>query len=255
MSNIFDIYTKAVHSNLRPLFANWEPGKPIKLGDYGILNKRMFNYLGNINQFGITFKTRKDNTCHHQRFIAGDKTDFKVIPKGEISLAGKPILQASLEVNFNSENGVFFNAAGCEHDLIENKFDVEKQILKLHDEKTWKKGWVVITEIVKSKSTMILVSGNKTSSILFEASKSIQNINLADVSLKLETKYTKKIGYSLITKDSLIPLMSFSKIQEKLFRKPVSAPVYDMILTDRIRKLPSEEHETYEKKLVFAQIK
>jgi hypothetical protein len=256
MSNICDIYTKAVYTNLRPLFANWEPGKPIKLGDYGLLKKKSFNYLGNINQFGITFKIRKDKTHNNQRFTAGNNTDFKIIPKGEISPAGIQCILASLEVDFKSENGVFFNAAGCEHNLIENKSDVEKKILRLYEEKKWKKRWVVITELVKSKSATILISGNKTSSILLEASESIQNIDLADGSLKLETKLTNNIGYSLITKDSLIPLMSLSRIQDKLFEKPVVEPVYDMILRPSPPRPPrSQEYRMTEKKLVFDQIK
>ncbi len=256
MSNICDIYTKAVYTNLRPLFANWEPGKPIKLGDYGLLKKRTFNYLGNINQFGITFKIRKDNTRHNQKFTAGNSTDVTFIPRGEISPVGIKCIQASLEVDFKNENGVFFNAVECEHNLIENKSDVEKKILKLYEERKWKKNWVVITELIKSKSATILVSGNKFSSILLEASNNVQNINLANASLRFKTKYTKNIGYSLITKDSLIPLMSLSKIQEKLFEEPVVEPLYDMILRPSPQgPSQTQDHRMIEKKLVFEQIK
>src|SRR5208283_4450590 len=55
MGTIADVYTKAVYENLRPLFANWEPGKSVRLGDFGSQSGRTLNTLGNIfDHFGFT---------------------------------------------------------------------------------------------------------------------------------------------------------------------------------------------------------
>lgn len=40
--NLADLYSNEFKSNVKILYANWDPGGPIELGDYGILNGNIF---------------------------------------------------------------------------------------------------------------------------------------------------------------------------------------------------------------------
>lgn len=255
MKKIVDIYTEAVHGHLKPMFANWEPGKPIKLGDFGTMNKKRFIHEGNIKNFGIKLKIRKDEKCDNREFTSGNKTEISFIPKGKFT-DGNIYTNASLKVEFGSEQGVLFNAVNCKHDIIINKQDVGDKIIELYNNKKWEKDWVIITEIVKSGSTTILVSGSKSSSIVLEADANIKNLNLIDTSLKLKVKNKKNIGYSQITTEGLIPLLSLSKLQDKILSKPKVRPVIYNILGDNLKRTPPprDEYES-ETELVFDQLK
>lgn len=75
MASIVEIYTGAVRANLKPLFANWEPGKPVELGDYGILSGDAFIHIGNIKDLGMRFGVRDDASMDRKYFnrrIDGD---------------------------------------------------------------------------------------------------------------------------------------------------------------------------------------
>lgn len=219
MSGISDIYTETVNKSLGPYFATWLPDAPIKLGDYGRMEKKKFIVEGNIEDFGITLKIRLDESCDDQKFNSGKKTEITVIPKGSVS-NGITYVNASLKIDFNDQQGVYFNAVNCKNDLIINTKNVADKIIELYNEKKWDINWVVVTKMIRSESTTILISGNKISNILLEANADVQELNLADPSLKLNINYQKNIGFSCITKVGLIPLIGLSKLQKKIFNEP-----------------------------------
>jgi hypothetical protein len=55
MRDVANAYTTVVYENLHPLYANWKPSQPVRLGDYGLLSGRLFVYVGNIRSHGIKF--------------------------------------------------------------------------------------------------------------------------------------------------------------------------------------------------------
>ncbi|GGC50236.1 hypothetical protein GCM10011386_48070 [Parapedobacter defluvii] len=67
MSNsIARVYSDAVKKNQKVLYGVWEPGFPVKLGDYGVMTGNIFTQRGNISElselkdFKINYRT--DNT-------------------------------------------------------------------------------------------------------------------------------------------------------------------------------------------------
>ena len=104
MGSIAALYTEAVHANLKPLYANWEPGRPIQLGDYGLVKGRSFVHLGNVRDLDIAFSERSDTKPDWKSFSSKGTTEVTLHAKGQ------SYAKAVLEITFGSENGVFFNA-------------------------------------------------------------------------------------------------------------------------------------------------
>lgn len=213
MNSIVKIYTDAVYENLKPLYANWEPSKPIQLGDFGILNDRTFIFLGNIGDVGLTFTERADTNKDQKFFASQDSVEVKFNAKGSIPLSGVVNAKASLEVNFSNQQAVFFNAADCAYSMIANKVVLGKAVMAKYENGEWQREWVLVTDVIKAGATTLAISGGHSASIVFEATGDVERINLADASLGLAVKSASNVGYQVVAEKGLIPLLGLCKIQ------------------------------------------
>lgn len=145
MKSIGEIYTESVRENLKPLFANWEPGKPVELGDYGQLDGATFIHIGNVKDLGISFETRYDETKDRKSFSSRGSAEIKFHSKGAAPIKGIASVKAKLEVNFSSEEAVFFNAAECHYFMMKNKSALGREIMKLYERNGKENGlWLLI---------------------------------------------------------------------------------------------------------------
>ena len=215
MASIVKIYTSAIKDNFRPLFANWEPGGRVELGDYGFLEDNVFVYQGNVKDIGIKFKIRKDDTGDRKSFASQGttQTNLSAGASGDVNSVAK--VNAEMEIKFSSEKAVFFNALDCKTDMIRDKAKLGEKLLELYKENKWKRSYVVVTDVVHSGATTIVISGSNDASICFQADTEVKELDLADANLKFHISSQKNIGYKVVGESGLVPLIGFSKIQNK----------------------------------------
>lgn len=256
---ISDIYSNEIYNNLRPLYGNWEPSQPLALGDYGALQGRIFVRLGSISQLGIQSGVRKDGKKDQKYFTSKGSTEVKFNAAGSVPVGGAVNAKASLEVNFSSERAVFFNAAECEYSMMDDKAAVGAAIMKRYKRRTWKREWVVVTDVIQSGATTIAVSGGSSSNIVFEATGNVPNINLADASAGLTIKSAKNVGYQIVAAQGLVPLIGLSGVRPAFLWfggdfRPLSlamtnpAVLHAMTMSDEITT------EASDKELFFGQL-
>jgi hypothetical protein len=216
MSSLADIYTSAVYGNLKPLYGNWFPDTPIKLGDYGTLNNNQFIPLGNIGDpsIGITFKVTSSPSSDQINFSSSGTTKVTLTAAGTANVSGGVSVKASLEVDFSSQESVFFNAAGCSYNMIEDKVTLGASIMNLFNNGTWNRDWAVVTDLVATGSTTIAVSGGQSSSVVFQASGNVPQIDLADASIGLSVVSSSNVALQIAAEKGLNPLIGLSKIQD-----------------------------------------
>lgn len=260
MTSIVKIYTDAVYDNLKPLHANWEPGRPIKLGDFGILRDRTFIHLGNLSDLGIAFDERPDLANDQKFFTSQDSVEVKFNAKGSVPISGIVNVNASLEVNFTSQNAVFFNAADCDYLMIENKVALGKEIMEKFENNEWQREWVVVTDLVKAGATTLAISGGRSASIVFEASGNVDRINLSDASIGLTVKNATNVGYQVVAENGLIPLIGLCKIQSTFLWwndkfKPLTRALNDYRVLDVLENSPRVKTEESKEALYFGQLK
>ncbi len=246
-TSVAKAYANTVRKNQKVLYAVWEPGLPVELGDYGTMNGNIFVPLGNIREiealkdFKIT--TRKDTTQDEKTFTSQRGVEYKLIPKASASVQGIPV-KASIEFNFSEENAVFFNAAGCVFEMIENKHQLGQKIKEIYepDRSIWKKDFVLVTSVVHAKRALILVSTSSDFAIGFEAAGEVPAIDLASASLNLNLKFQKSSGYKVNAEEGLIPLIGLGKIQRKtIFHKEDFGA-----LSDSVKSAASSKEKEYE---------
>jgi hypothetical protein len=224
MKGISTIYTSAIKKHLAPLFANWEPDQPVKLGDYGLIRARKFIPVGNIADLGIIFETTTERTNSNKSFSSDQKMEIKFNGKGEIAGNAK----ASLDIKFHTKNAVFFNASGCDFMTMKNKDTVGKQIEDKYNSGDWNKEHAVVTDLVMSKTTLVVVSSAKDAEITLVAkSPTLKTIELTNAGLNLQATRKSQIGYLIETKKNLTPLFvlweltTFTSEFEPIYRNGV----------------------------------
>lgn len=259
MSSIAEIYTDVVYDNLKPLYANWEPGRPLELGDLGVMRDRTFSYLGNIRDLGITISERTDPASDHKFFASEGTTEVKLHSKGSVSIGGVANAKPMLEVNFSSKEAVFFNAADCSYTMIADKVGLGRAVMAKY-KKDWQREWVVVTDLVKAGATTVTVSGGKTASIVFEATGDVERINLADASIGLDIKSASNVGYQVVAEKSLVPLFGLCKIQSAFLWwndkfKPLSRALADIRLLDALESSLQVKTEESDDALFFGQLR
>ncbi len=259
MSGIAEIYAQQVFENLKPLHANWEPGYPVKLGDYGVMRDKLFLHLGNIKDLGISYEVRKDDALDDKQFSSKGQAEITFHAKGSVNVNGVVNVKPSVEISFKKEKAVFFNAADCEFSTIENKVSLGQAIMGLQ-KGVWKKEWAVVTDIVKAGATTLVISGSNASKFVLEASGDVEYINFADASIGLSPSYSSNVSYQIVAKPGIIPLIGLCKIQSlflfsnKTFQPLSKSMMGSTTLLSTIQDYENIQTDESEEALVFRQL-
>jgi hypothetical protein len=97
--------------------------------------------------------------------------------------------------------------------MIEDKAALSAEIMKQFAAGTWDREWAVITDIVNAGATTIAVSGGTTSSVVFQASGNVPQIDLADASISFSVVSSSNVALQIAAEQGLSPLIGLSKIQ------------------------------------------
>lgn len=219
MSSIANLYTDEVKKHFKVLYANWIPGSPIELGDYGIMEGNIFIPVGKLkndfNEFqGDVIQINADPLKDHNEFISESGVEVSFGAKGSVNSAGTTLAKATLEIKFSNKNSIFFNAAECTTTRITNKAKVGEILKELLKNERWQKEYCVVTDLVKAGKTIVAISQSNNSGISFEAdSPAIEKINLGDASVKFNLTSERSIGYKVDAVEGLDLLMGLCKIK------------------------------------------
>ncbi len=198
-------------------FVPWLPGTPLELGDVGEMNEGVFERKTNLKNLDIKFKIIKDKTKNDIKYQSEDTVEEYL--DGKIEMSSNPIVKskAKLRFEFNREGGIIFNAIGVKNDKIDDIYKLQQDVLKL---KQWNKKWVIITEVVKAESAVVLISNSSISesSLGFGVETDIlKNLNIANPELELYSISSKNMAVNLIAKEPLTILYKASKLKKTIF--------------------------------------
>jgi len=216
MNTMARIYARDIHTHFSIYYANWPPGKPVELGDFGIMEDCIFDKLGNINDiYDIEFTREQESLPVTYEYSSSGSVEIKYHAAGELESTGKA--NAGLEINFSSENAVYFNVANCVHHSIENKINFSNQIMDLFEKKKWELDYVVVTSLIESSAATVLISGSgsKGASISLEASNKKSKPNDLLLHSKSSIKLERNIGFKAVAEKGLKPLLGVGKIRPK----------------------------------------
>jgi hypothetical protein len=197
VASIKNLYTQTVGRKLKGYYANWEPSRPIALGDYGYLEGKHFERIGSLRSLNVAWAESVDPRLSHKKFTSSGSVSAKLTAKGKAATS-----KARLEVAFGKANAVFVDAAGCSYSMIEDKRALG---VALKANGTFDRKWVVVTDLLKAKRSIVAISATNGASVTFEADASVDAIDLADASIGLGAKQQSSIGYLVDAQKGLAP--------------------------------------------------
>ncbi len=264
MSRIANLYADEVKKHFKVLYANWEPGAPIELGDYGIMDGSIFIPMGKLKNDFPEFneniiQVSPDPSKDQKEFKSERGVEVNLATKGSINSVGTKLVKAALEIKFSKKNSIFFNAAECTTTRISNKAKIGEILKQLLKTEKWQKEYCVVTDIVKAGKTVIAISQSNNSGISFEAdSPTIEKINLADASIEFNLTSEKSIGYKLNAREGLDILIGLCKIKNPFLWwggdfKPRTSMMPES-MKYRIENLPGIKTKDTIDELIFGQM-
>ena len=199
----------------------WEPGKPLRLGDVGILEKGVFSQRTSLADLGIPFEVRAATTGSDIKYASSGGVQIAPKLSGNAPLPDSTLsnLDAGFSVSFSKEKAILFEAKNARTAVISNLHHVEKKVFEKLKDQSWKKDWVIISELMETDSATILVSKNKAAKIDLKASGQVASgdLHIADVDLGLQASFEKDIEYRVIAQKGATPLYRASGIKSGLF--------------------------------------
>lgn len=212
--SLADSYTREIRRELKR-FATWQPGLPVRLGDFGTLNGSLFSHLGNLRDLGVGFERRKDPSDKRVYYSSKGGVEVEAEAGASADLGPVAKAKAALKVTFGAQHAVLFNAAGVTYESVADHLDLQRKLLQLLEQDGWDPRHVIVTELMHSGSTTVAVSAGSNGSLLLEAEGDLPKIDLADAGVRLGVKSERNIGYRIVTAEGMTPLLGLSRIRPR----------------------------------------
>ncbi len=204
--------------------ATWEPGKTLRPGDIGILEKGVFSLRSTLEQEQIPVQVRTDESAGSMKYSSKGAVDIVTKIAGSASSPDSQLAKgdAGFTVQFKKEEAIVFDINGTKTHQIENTGQIELEVLKRYQENRWPKDWVIITELVEAKEATILISNSKDSMIELKANGSANTpeLDIADAQLQLSVVAKRGISTEIVAKEGITPLYRASGIRKPLLGDP-----------------------------------
>ena len=202
--------------------ANWEPNKPLAIGDIGILEKGVFSLRSTLEKEGLPMEVRTRDETGSLKYNSSGAVTINSKLAGQATLPNSPLgeADAGFSIQFSREKAIVFEVSSYKTHLIENVGEIEKLVLQKFMANQWSKNWLIITELVEADGATILISNSKESAIELKANADVApgaNINIADANLELGVVSNKGIGTEIVAAKGITPLYIASGIKKKIF--------------------------------------
>ena len=205
--------------------ATWAPTRKMQIGSFGTFNNHRWTEEGSlINDYKLNLRISKDYSESSLEFTSGNGTSILFKAAGETAKGFEALTdaEAGAVVNFTKENSIVFKANGITHHQLTNKAVLAKKIYELSQSGLWETEYLIVSEVLETKTVTILVSGEANSKIELFAEATLGSIefDIADASLGLEVVKGKNIAVKVLAESSLTPLYQVVKLKKGFFSGP-----------------------------------
>ncbi|WP_455593146.1 hypothetical protein [Bacteroides sp.] len=220
--DIADIYVKTFEKASGLNHPVWPPTERIHVGDYGTYKNGCFDKMGNIKKLGILFAT--DKSEQPGIISQSEGVDYEFNPNLNINAAYPA--KASLSVKIDKKRTAFIHFISTEAIVIKDLASVEDQIMRKFRSKTWRRDWIVITEVAHSNNFVTVISQDGQSSVAFNCETDLPDLTFESASLKFAVSRNQNSSYYCSTGSDIqqcTPMFKARKI--KGYLKPEFQPI------------------------------
>ncbi|OQY70176.1 MAG: hypothetical protein B6D44_16320 [Ignavibacteriales bacterium UTCHB2] len=219
MLGLIQMYCENVHNELQ-YYANERPGRPLKLGDIGILNGFIYTPKSNVKNLNLNVASIEDNYTGSEKFSSVGVEETVIYTnvrsdKGELSV----------DVKFSSSNQIFFQIENTKTIRIDDQIKLGQEIEALYDKDEWDSNWYVVTELVEAGYSIGVLSKNSKSDYNVKLSYNISD-NLK-INFGIESKKVISTNYET-TETASNPLFKLSKLYTPLIGENHFDPAFKL---------------------------
>lgn len=184
------------------------------------MSSGVFERKSNLKYLSVKWKTLRGSAQSTYGVTSGSGAKVSLGSRGEIGPSGVPLAKACVLVSFSRVGSVFFNAAGCTVDEVDDHVALGRAILGLFKDKRWDDDWYVITRIVHATSMSMAIADDEGATLKLEVVGNNSQIDFADSSLKMKATAFEKVSNVIVTEDAMSPLLGLSRLRRRIFGSP-----------------------------------
>lgn len=149
----------------------WPLDYDVKLGDVGVLEGSVFKRTDTLESLGIhDLAVRKGQGTQLLEFSSQKGVEIVWAAGGESAIKG---FGGEVEIRFSRDGAVFLRVGEHTLDQFESTDRLGKEIIQRYKSGNWKRNRVVVTEVVKAASAIVLVSGSGKAEAKFKLDASL----------------------------------------------------------------------------------
>lgn len=213
MAAVYELYTKEMYTRTG-YFAAWLPSMPVALGDVGVLKGNRFSKVTTLAQLGVPFRVGAASKPADVDYSTAEYVS--VSPGVSVDVAGASG-HVGLDISFGRAGATLFQARGCVLESVENLPELERALLDLRRNRTWRSGYVVVTTVLRTGPTAIVVSDERGASmrVRVDAGALSAPMPVAAGLGHLDVTSRKGVTVEVLSREGATPLFRLSRLRRK----------------------------------------
>lgn len=218
MKSIPERYTREMHTRYGYL-ACWLPSTPLALGDVGLASEHGFRKVSTLDEMGIAFTRGAKSKIVDLDYSSADCVAVAADNRLEVAPAG---LATHLSITFDQGGATLFQASDCVQEPMGNLLALQAALREHYRNGTWRREYVVVTEVVRTGPTAILVSEQQGARIDLRVSAGVTGGPLAVAGALGRYTVTSKSGIaaSVLAPEGATPLFQAVQLRRRLVGQP-----------------------------------
>ncbi|MGW7041153.1 hypothetical protein ACWGDT_00170 [Streptomyces avermitilis] len=197
--------------------AAWLPGMRISVGDVGVLRGSRFEPHTTLAGLNVGFGTRPAGTPGDLEYASSGQVEVEWHGQAGL-LAGSGMgMQTRVTVSFKRSNATFFQASRAVTSGITDLPAIERALIGLGE--LWKREWVVVTEVVKARSAVVVVSSRSGGRLDLHVQGGGAGSSLAELASRVRVASEAGIAARVLSSSGLTPLFRVCQLRGGRVRK------------------------------------
>lgn len=222
MSELWKQYTHEIYAGLHYL-ATWPPSAALAVGDIAIMRDRTPERHLSIGDLGVETKVLKGAEVHERGWASSGALTVSAAAAASGPAVPGASIGGELEVSFNSKHAVLLRAERSREDSLDRLDRITRELLRLHEDGSWQREWVLVTHAVHARSLMVLVANQKGAKAKLQVSGDVAAEPAAIVNARGTVSLLSASGMAYEehgVKDAT-PLYLAVRVQERLGRRSI----------------------------------
>jgi hypothetical protein len=224
MTELVELYSKGIKRKLANYWPAWLPGTRFTIGDIGILNRYLFEKVGELEELGLKYYAQPtDNSSPLDISSESDvSVSFKAAGETNSSFAHVGAAEAGLKIEFGAQGAFILQAPETFESEMGDRLNLQRQIIGAFNRREWEKDWLVITRLVTASSATVVISKSSNASLELSAKVNLSGaaagLGAADAGISIKHQHGDTL--SMICGKNVTPLFQLSRLKTSIFGTP-----------------------------------